>query len=187
MSDITGALIREHQLILRMLDLLERNAPLTAQGRYLNYRFYVDAVDFIRNFADRYHHAKEEDVLFEALIRNGMPRENSPVAAMLIEHEQGRNFVRNMEKGAEEAVAGVAGKNGVIAENALGYLKMLREHIAKEDDILYPLSERLLRGALREAVTAGYERAEATVPAGFAERYEKLVAMYEAEQLADAA
>ena len=42
-------------------------------------------IDFIRNYADRFHHAKEEDVLFKALVDNGTPKENSPVAAMLME------------------------------------------------------------------------------------------------------
>ena len=95
--DITTALVDEHKLILRMLTVLERNAALTQAGGYTTYQFYLDAVDFIRNYADRFHHAKEEDVLFEALVANGMPRENSPVAAMLLEHDQGRAFVRAMD------------------------------------------------------------------------------------------
>ena len=71
--------------------------PARQQGDYRNWQFYLDGVDFIRNYADRFHHAKEEDVLFEALVDNGMPQENSPVAAMLMEHDQGRSFVRAME------------------------------------------------------------------------------------------
>src|SRR5512146_1127553 len=104
--DITAALVHEHVLIKRMLALLERNAPRTAEGSYADYRFYLDGVDFIRNFADRFHHAKEEDVLFEALVENGMPRENSPVAAMLMEHDAGREFVRRLEQAAQRALDG---------------------------------------------------------------------------------
>ncbi|MFA7402971.1 MAG: hemerythrin domain-containing protein, partial [Pelobacteraceae bacterium] len=95
-KDITQALVSEHRLILRMITLLERNAPLTAEGRYPNWKFYLDGIDFIRNYSDRFHHAKEEDVLFEALVKNGMPREHSPIAAMLMEHDQGRAFVKGM-------------------------------------------------------------------------------------------
>src|SRR5512146_1539625 len=109
--DITAALVHEHVLIKRMLALLERNAPRTAQGSYKDYRFYLDGVDFIRNYADRFHHAKEEDVLFTALIANGMPREHSPVAAMLMEHNQGRAFVRAMEEAAQNALAGKPGQD----------------------------------------------------------------------------
>jgi len=67
-ADITKALVEEHQLILRMIGLLEKNAPQTAAGDYRNWQFYLDGIEFIRNYADRYHHAKEEDVLFKALV-----------------------------------------------------------------------------------------------------------------------
>lgn len=185
--DITAALVTEHKLILRMLALLEKSAPRTARGEYANYKFYLDGVDFIRTYADRFHHAKEESVLFEALVANGMPRANSPVAAMLMEHDAGRNFVRAMEAAAQAAMAGDIGQNAAVAENALGYAALLREHIAKENDILYPLAERLLPETVREPILAAYRAAEAHTPADFTRRYEGVVARYEAETDAYAA
>lgn len=179
--DITQALVHEHRLILRMLAVLEKKAELTARGEYRNYRFYLDAVDFIRNYADRFHHAKEEDVLFEALVENGMPRENSPVAAMLMEHDHGRAFVKAMEAAATEALAGKPGRDGVIAENALGYLALLREHIGKEDDILYPLAERVIPEGMRDGIIDAYESAEARTAADFEKRYQEIVEQYEME------
>ena len=86
-TDITSALVNEHILILRMVALLERNARRTATGSFSNWQFYLDSVDFIRNYADRFHHAKEENVLFEALASNGMGMENSPITAMMMEHD----------------------------------------------------------------------------------------------------
>ncbi|MBI1921412.1 MAG: hemerythrin domain-containing protein [Geobacter sp.] len=186
-QDITHALVEEHKLILRMLALLERIAPSTAEGTYTNYRFYIDAVDFIRNYADRFHHAKEEDVLFEALVANGMPRENSPVAAMLMEHDKGRAYVAAMEQGARDALAGKPGSNLIIAANAANYLELLREHIAKEDDILYPLAERVIPDSARDAILTAYAAAEARTPADFTQRYADLVAGYEAEAVQKAA
>lgn len=185
--DITQALVDEHRLILRMLALLERNAPLTAAGRYTNYRFYRDAVDFIRNYADRFHHAKEEDILFEALITNGMPRENSPVAAMLLEHDRGRAYVKAMEEAALAAETGDASRTNDLALNAIAYLTMLREHIDKEDTILYPLAERVIPEELRDGIIAGYGAAEGRTPAGFEQKYREIVERYEAEVVARAA
>lgn len=179
--DITQRLKDEHQLILRMLALLDKNAQLTEQGSFTDYQFYLDGVDFIRNYADRFHHAKEEAVLFEALVANGMPRENSPVAAMLLEHEQGRGYVRAMEEAAAGARDGQSGREAIIAENALAYAILLREHIAKEDDILYPLAERVIPDMLRDGILAGYSAAEAKTPADFTARYEALVTRYENE------
>jgi len=185
--DITTALVDEHKLILRMLAVLERNATLTREGKYTDYRFYLAAVDFIRNFADRFHHAKEEDVLFEALVANGMPRQNSPVAAMLLEHDQGRAYVRAMEEAAQVALRGEPGQDEAIAVNALGYLELLREHIAKEDDILYPLAERLIPETLRDGIVAAYGAAEAKTATDFAAKYEELVARCEGETVDRAA
>jgi hemerythrin-like domain-containing protein len=185
--DITAALVSEHRLIKRMLALLERNAQHTAAGEYRTYRFYLDGVDFIRNFADRFHHAKEEDVLFEALVANGMPREHSPVAAMLVEHDLGRAFVKAMEEAARQATEGIAGRDAVIAENALAYVALLREHIDKEDGILYPLAERVIPAEMRDGIIARYAAAEAQTAAGFTTRYEEIVERYESEVMATVA
>jgi hemerythrin-like domain-containing protein len=186
-QDITRALVNEHKLIIRMLAVLERNALRTSRGEYGNYQFYLDAVDFIRNYADRFHHAKEEDILFEALVKNGMPRANSPVAAMLMDHDQGRDYVRAMEEAAKAALAGTPGQQAAIALNAVSYLELLREHIAKEDDILYPLAERLIPEEMRDGIIAGYAAAERRTPADFAAKYEMAVERYEAEALVCAA
>lgn len=180
-TNISQALVDEHKLILRMIALLEKNAALTAAGKYSNWQFYLDGVDFIRNYADRFHHAKEEDVMFEALIANGMPRENSPIAAMLMEHDQGRAYVGAMEKATQEALAGQSGRESIIAENALAYAELLREHISKEDDILYPLAERVLPEDVRAGILSGYQAAEAKTAADFSEHYRTVVEEYEKE------
>ena len=183
MIDVTAVLKEEHKLILRMIDLVEKNTRLAEAGRFSDWNFYVDAVDFIRNFADRFHHAKEEDILFKSLVENGMPAENSPVAAMLMAHDQGRAFVRNMETAARKALAGETDQVPVIADNAYGYVALLREHIDKEDGILYPLAERVLPEGMRPEMAEGYARAEEKAP-GVLERYRRMVEQYEAKQAA---
>lgn len=180
-TDITQALVAEHRLILRMIALLERNAARTAAGDFTNWQFYLDGVDFIRNYADRFHHAKEEDVLFSALVRNGMPRENSPVAAMLMEHDQGRAYVLDMETAVQKTLDGLPGQESTLTENALAYAELLREHIGKEDDILYPLAERVIPEALRGEIVSAYQQAEARANSDLSEQYRKLVERYEQE------
>ncbi|MBC7961714.1 MAG: hemerythrin domain-containing protein [Steroidobacteraceae bacterium] len=180
-TDITQTLVDEHGLILRMVALLEKNAPRTAEGHYLQWQFYLDGIDFIRQYADRFHHAKEEDILFKALIDNGMPKEHSPVAAMLMEHDQGRSFVRAMESAVHEAQAGLTDNYQIIADNALGYAVLLRDHISKEDDILYPLAERVIPETMRTGILLGYKDAEEQVSPEFGERYQAIVKQYEQE------
>jgi hemerythrin-like domain-containing protein len=181
-TDISGKLMEEHRLILRMITLMEQNARATAEGRFTEWLFYLDGVDFIRSYADRFHHAKEEDVLFTALVQNGMPEKNSPVAAMLMEHEQGRYYVRQLEKAVREAMAGIAGRAEGIAQNAMAYAELLSEHITKEDSILYPLAERIIPEAMREDILAGYKAAEAGNLHELSGRYLAMVEKYESEQ-----
>jgi len=180
-TDVTRVMVAEHRLILRMIALVEKNTGLAEEGKFNDWQFYLDAVDFIRNYADSYHHAKEEDTLFTALIANGMPEKNSPIEAMLIEHDQGRAFVRGMEAAAQNAIAGQAGQISALVENAAGYAKLLRGHIDKEDTILYPLSERVLPEEVRPAMLQAYEKADATVAKDFSDYYEGMVQRYEAQ------
>ena len=177
-TDVTRVLIEEHQLILRMITLVEQNTALMEQGRSRDWQFFLDAVDFIRNYADRFHHAKEEDVLFVALVANGMPEKQSPIEAMHIEHEQGRAHVRAMEAAAHKALAGEGGQIPVIAAHAKGYAQLLRGHIDKEDQILYPLAERVLPEEVRPAMLAAYGAAAAKTP-GLEEKYRRRVEEYE--------
>ena len=166
-TNVTQVMIDEHKLILRMIALVEKNTELLEQGKFRNWQFYLDAVDFIRNYADRFHHAKEEDVLFVELIKNGMPEKKSPIEAMHMEHDQGRDFVRAMEEAAQKALDG-----------EVGYAALLRGHIEKEDDILYPLAERVLPEGVRTRMLDAYDSSEAKTP-GLEDRYRKLVEIYE--------
>ncbi len=78
-TDVTKIMVDEHCLILRMITLLEKNTALMEQGRFRNWTFFIDAIDFIRNYADRFHHAKEEAVLFVELVKNGMRKNSHPL------------------------------------------------------------------------------------------------------------
>jgi hemerythrin-like domain-containing protein len=63
----------------------------------------------------------------------------------------------------------------------VGYATLLRDHISKEDDILYPLAERVIPETMRTSIMQGYQAAESFVPRDFVERYNSLVAHYEQE------
>jgi len=182
-TNVTQVMVDEHKLILRMITLVEKNTALLESGKFRNWQFYLDAVDFIRNYADRFHHAKEEDVLFKELMKNGMPEKQSPIEAMHMEHDQGRAHVRALEEAARKALAGEAGQAAIIADHAKSYASLLRSHIEKEDTILYPLAERVLPEDVRPRMLTAYEQAESRTP-DLEERYLRLVESYEIQQAA---
>lgn len=101
-------------------------------------------VDFFRLYTDTLHHGKEEDVLFEALVEEGMPLESGPIAAMLEEHQVGRALVRQMAQALDHLSAGTATASREIERAGRAYIDLLRQHIEKEDDGVFEMADRAL-------------------------------------------
>jgi len=149
-KDLTG----EHKAILKAIDALLRECEFLSGGGGLDKEFFTQAIDFIRNYADRFHHAKEEDILFKEL---DTPREQmhcDPRGQMLHEHGLGRKYVKGMEDGV------AAGDKAAVVENARGYGELLRQHIHKEDNILYPMAEEALGTEKCAAMTERFRQVD---------------------------
>ena len=158
--EATQILMSEHRVIERVLDALEAETQRLEHGQGVRPGFFIDATDFVRGFADGCHHRKEEGVLFQAMVDNGLPLQNSPVAVMLSEHEQGRAYTRSMRQAAERLQAGDASAKTDVVGNALGYAALLRQHIYKEDNILFPMADRVIPVDQHDNVAEGFEHVE---------------------------
>ena len=113
-----------------------------------------DKQKFFREFADRCHHGKEEDLLFPALEAQGFPRDAGPTAVMRMEHEQGRAAVRGMAESLAAAAAGDRAGLEHWLHSARIYIELLRAHIQKEDHCLFGMAEEALPAAAQgSAVT----------------------------------
>ena len=159
----TQILEREHELILKVLDCLERIAERANGPEGLDRESAGQALDFFRSFADRCHHAKEEDRLFPALVAKGMPKDAGPIAVMLAEHEQGREALACLGRAVDDAGAGVPGAAQRFAQYAGTYLTLLREHIQKENQVLFPMADRILGAAEQAQLLGEFEQAESTL------------------------
>jgi len=138
---IIDRLKEEHQAILLMLQVLEAACKKLEAGKDLNKDDLYKMVDFIKIFADKSHHYKEEDLLFPAMVEAGIPKDGGPIGVMLAEHTMGRNFVQGMRQALEEFSTGKTEASSQIVTNARGYIELLTNHIYKEDNILYPMAE----------------------------------------------
>ncbi len=165
----TDLLVAEHEVICCVLTAVETEGDRLDAGAPLDPSFWEGAFDFFAGFADRCHHNKEEVMLFPALIAAGLPLENGPVACLLDEHEDGRRLVRAMREalGAQDRRALQAG--------ARGFAKLLRQHIDKENQVLFQMAKRLVKAEAEVQLRAGFERAEtADRASGTIERYSAL-------------
>lgn len=155
MRSPTDVLRSEHVVILRALSVLESAAERLAAGRALPAGWWEDAVDWLRAFADRNHHAKEENVLFPAMIKAGVPSARGPIEVMLEEHEQGRALIAQMAEGASPRRAAAASR----------YVQLLREHIDKENGIVFPLAEAVFEEAVMQELSREFDSVEAELGA----------------------
>ncbi len=157
-SETSKILSEEHQNILKIINILENECNAIESGKEIDKDFFVKIIDFIRNYADKFHHAKEEDILFKefnkALEKNPKSAHCNPTEQMLIEHDEGRNFIKGMETRLNEN-----DKIRVI-RNARAYAGLLREHISKEDDILYPMTDRALDNKTKKEILNKFKEIE---------------------------
>jgi hemerythrin-like domain-containing protein len=158
--EATQILMDEHRVIERVLAAMEKAIEAINSGRSVKPVFFLDTADFIKGFADGCHHAKEEKVLFEAMVQAGVPKAGGPVGMMLLEHEQGRVFVRAMRAGAEKWQAGDESARKEVLNAANGYVDLLRAHIYKENNILFPLANDAIPLEIQEQVAVDFERIE---------------------------
>jgi hemerythrin-like domain-containing protein len=156
----TEILSAEHRVIEQVLDCLGAIARQAALNGQLDGPSAKDAVSFLRNFADRCHHGKEESHLFPALEAKGFPRDGGPVGVMLAEHEQGRAYIRGMDENIDAAAAGDSNAIRRFGEQADGYIALLRQHIYKEDNILFRLADRTLSDAEQQQLLEKFQHVE---------------------------
>lgn len=143
----TEILMSEHRVIEVVLACLDKMADHAFHTGKVDVASARDAVSFLRTFADQCHHGKEEARFFPAMERCGLPADAGPTAVMRQEHEMGRGHVRRMEAAAAEYEKGAASAADRFAFEARGFVELLRDHIAKEDQVLFPMADRMLSPA----------------------------------------
>ncbi len=176
----TDALRDEHEGILAMLAVVEAAAYRLRDGKSVPLDLMSNAAGFFRNFADKCHHHKEEGELFPMLLQHGMPGDGGPVGAMLEEHEQGRALVRRMQDAADKFAAGDMSARTALVSSTLEYVKLLREHIEKENSVLFPMADNLLSDSEQHTMHDAFERIEADeMGPGVHERYHAMIGEYQ--------
>jgi hemerythrin-like domain-containing protein len=153
-------LMQEHRLIEKMLDSLERFSHESIGPSEKDRAELGCYVTFFQTLADRCHHAKEEALLFEALRAHGMPKEAGPLAVMYEEHALGRHFLRRVDAVAAGAVAPSPEAWTAAMHSAREFILLLRNHIRKEDEILFPIAMRILPEAVRGDLARAFDEFE---------------------------
>lgn len=178
----TEVLTEEHRTIERMLTVLETAAQQLKAGERVPARLFREAVDFVRNFADKCHHGKEEANLFPRLEERGVPKEGGPLGVMLEEHDMGREYIGAIDDAIGAYEAGDEAAASVIEENVRAFTHLLRHHIWKEENVLFPMANEVLSADDQRELEERFQQVEAEVMGpGAHERYHELLDRAEKE------
>ena len=171
----TELLKHEHKIVLMVLEGAEKEARSIGEHGVINELNLERMVDFFRNFTDKCHHAKEEKHLFILMQERGVPKEGGPIGVMLHEHEQGRARVKAVAEAIPKAKSGDANAREALKDNLAAYVELLQGHIDKENNVLFPMADRILTPEDQKTLTDAFDRIEAAeMGEGTHEKYHHL-------------
>ncbi|HEX7621661.1 MAG TPA: hemerythrin domain-containing protein [Anaerolineales bacterium] len=158
MSKAIADLMNEHEAILSAIQILGSMVATMEKTTSVDTKDIYNFIGFLKEFADKCHHGKEEGLLFPAMIAAGVLDKGGPISVMLVEHAQGRKLIRDMEESISTNVDRMK-----LAQAAKEYANLLRNHIQKENMVLFPMAENVLTETQLEKLYQGFEEHEEKV------------------------
>ncbi|MEF9934933.1 MAG: hemerythrin domain-containing protein [Clostridium sp.] len=138
-------MINEHRNISRLIVVIRKMSLNILNNGMIDYNDFYDVINFVRDYADKYHHGKEEKILFKYMVEEcGKVGENMINYGMLLDHDLGRNYIRNLEESVNLVRLGNKDARVDVIANAVGYANLLKDHIEKEDNVAYTYAARTL-------------------------------------------
>ena len=136
-------MVFEHANIKRMLMVVRAFCYKLYNKEYVDFADVDQMIDFIKNYADKHHHGKEELKLFNKMVQHLGPAAQKLVTnGMLVGHDMGRFYIQQLQEAVKDYQSG--NKEAVldIIANSISYTHLLDRHIQKENDIVYPFAQK---------------------------------------------
>lgn len=179
--DGIALMMDEHKKIRRMLIIIRSACMDVMNGCEVNFEDFENIIDFVKNYADNHHHGKEEKFLFNKMVDElGGAAEKLVKFGMLVEHDLGRMYIRDLGEALEKYKAGDKEAKLDIVANAVSYANLLSRHVDKEDNVVYPFAKReLCEDSLNKMNTECHIFEEETSKEGIQDRYIKVLEILE--------
>ncbi len=162
----TEMLENEHRFIQKVVTAAATLADRLAEGIDLEADMLQSIVEFMRNYADKCHHGKEEDLLFPALARKGVPMRGCPLEALMREHQMGRALVKSLADAVDSYGMGDTGSRDALIKSLRGIVELYPNHIWKEDFLLFPMTNKVLSPEDQANLRQEFEKVEERLPQG---------------------
>lgn len=154
-------MVKEHENVMRIIKVARKLCYKIVKNEDVDYDDFYIIADLIKNYADKIHHGKEEDFLF-----NRMLDEMGPVAeklvkhGMLVEHDLGRLYVSDLLEALESYKNGNDEARVDIIGSTISYANLLTRHIEKENNVVYNFAERSLSEETKKEIEENCEKFE---------------------------
>ena len=161
----------EHKIMLQVVLGLHGLARILREGRRVDVDLLREAVEFMREFDDKCHRAKEEELLFPAIVAHRISLHGCPLDALVHEHKECQRLVEQLSDAIDAYHAGETGGGDKITTTIEAIERLYPDHIWKEDELVLPMAGRLIPAKDRERLSAQFAEVEARNPPGTHERY----------------
>ncbi len=175
-------MVKEHDNILRFIKAMRNAGICIMDGNEVCVNDFRDAIDFVRNYADKHHHGKEEEFLFKEMVNHlGSLGKNLITHGMLVEHDLGRLYIAELEEALNQYSKHPSSESKVdIVANTICYTKLLKRHIDKENEVVYTYAEKNLPSDVLEDINEKSEEFEKRTNFGdFHEKYTRILKNFE--------
>ncbi len=156
-KNLTEILEAEHRVIEKVVSAASELVNRIETGQKMDAETLRKIVEFMRTYADKCHHGKEEDLLFPALANKGVPTQGCPLGALIGEHARGRSYVAALAEGTD--MYGNGNDQGLekILKGLTGIAALYPNHIWKEDFLLFPMTHKVMNPVEQEAFLKPFE------------------------------
>jgi hemerythrin-like domain-containing protein len=157
----TDLLMAEHRLIERILRLLQEEGQVAEAGEPINTALIDTIVDFIRWYADKTHHGKEEAILFkDASSKEILPEDRTLMQELIEDHIFGRRTTGSILEAKERYVLGSGESLKVLSGLIERLVGFYHEHIRKEDHVFFPALTKYFSTEEQEAMLLKFNEAD---------------------------
>jgi hemerythrin-like domain-containing protein len=168
----TDVLEREHRFIEKIVQACQTASEEITDGKPVDADLLRRIVEFMRNYADKCHHGKEEIILFPALIKKGVPMTGCPIGALTAEHVQGRHLVGGLSDTVALLPNAEVEARKAILENLQGIHRLYPNHIWKEDYLLFPMTLKVMKDKDLAELSGKFEQVDRSIGADILRGYE---------------
>ena len=157
----TADLKNDHESILLMLKIMSSISNKIRTDGKADVIQIAKIIEFLKNFADKSHHGKEEEILFPAMEKAGVPNDGGPIGMMLRDHTEGRGYIAGIGSSLEQYnKSGDSTSLNGIASFMDNYAELLSQHIDKENHILFMIADSVLTEKQQDELYREFEKIE---------------------------